>query len=138
MSDLIYYISHESKTTSMVAWRSEDAARPRCRKTGVGIQGGLQIKKEWEEGSVQDFLGLSDADMALVEIRVLLTKMLRARRTANRITQTKLARDMKTSQSRIAKIENGDPSVSLDLILRALFATGAKPSDVGRQMLAIS
>ena len=96
------------------------------------------MKKEWEEGSVQDFLGLSDADMALVEIRVSLTKMLRARRTANRITQTKLARDMKTSQSRIAQIENGDPSVSLDLILRALFATGAKPSDVGRQMLAIS
>ena len=96
------------------------------------------MKNEWEEGSVQDFLGLSDADMALVEIRVLLTKMLRARRTANRITQIKLARDMKTSQSRIAKIENGDPSVSLDLILRALFATGAKPSDVGRQMLAIS
>ena len=96
------------------------------------------MKKEWEEGNVKDFLGLSDADMALVETRVLLTKMLRARRLADRMTQTKLARTLKTSQSRVAKIESGDPSVSLDLIFRALFATGAKPSDVGRQMLAIS
>jgi DNA-binding XRE family transcriptional regulator len=96
------------------------------------------MKTEWTEGSVQDFMGLSDADMALIETRVSLTKLLRARRLANRITQTKLAHDMKTSQSRVAKIESGDPSVSLDLILRALFAIGAKPADVGRQMLALS
>lgn len=66
------------------------------------------MKGEWTEGSVQDFLGLSDAEAALVETRVSLTRMLRASRASKRMTQTRIAQAIGTSQSRIAKIESGD------------------------------
>ena len=88
-------------------------------------------KKNWKEGSVQDFLELSDADMALVETKVALTRALRRKRESARLTQSEIARAMRTSQSRVARIEAGDPSVSLDLVFKALYTVGATPRDVG-------
>jgi len=41
-----------------------------------------------------------------------------------------LAKRLKSSQSRIAKMEAADATVSVDLLLKALFALGAKPKDV--------
>jgi transcriptional regulator with XRE-family HTH domain len=55
---------------------------------------------------------------------------LRARREAKGLTQTALARQLRSSQSRVAKLEAADRSVSVDLLLRALFALGAGPRDV--------
>ena len=89
-------------------------------------------KRDWKEGSVQEFLGLSDVDMALVETKVALTKALRQRRKASRLTQSNVARTMNTSQSRMARIEAGDPSVSLDLVFKALYTVGMTPQDVGK------
>jgi hypothetical protein len=37
-----------------------------------------------------------------------------------------------SSQSRIAKMEAGDPSVSIDLIMKSLLALGASPKDVAK------
>lgn len=86
----------------------------------------------WRVGSAAEFLALSPEEAALVETKLALSRSLRARRTKQRWSQTALARHLKSSQSRVAKMESADPSVSVDLLLRALFALGATPRDVGR------
>ena len=88
-------------------------------------------KQQWKEGTVQEFLDLSDADMAVVETKVALTRVLRGKRQSAGLTQTEVARTMRTSQSRVARIEAGDPAVSLDLVFKALYAVGMTPRDVG-------
>jgi transcriptional regulator with XRE-family HTH domain len=75
-------------------------------------------------GTVAEFLGLTEAEERLVELRVRLVKAIRRLREAQGISQTALARELKSSQSRIAKIEAGDPGVSLDLTLKGYFALG--------------
>ena len=79
---------------------------------------------EWVEGSVQEFLSLSDADMELVETRLAISRLLKATRRRKKLTQAVVAAALHTSQSRLAKMEAGDPSVSLDLLLRSLFSLG--------------
>lgn len=86
----------------------------------------------WRVGSATEFLGLSPEEAALVETRLALSQALRSRRVAHRLTQGELARRLKSSQSRIAKMEAGDKTVSVDLLVKALFALGAKPRDIGR------
>ena len=51
-------------------------------------------------------------------------------------SQTELARRIGSSQSRVAKLEAGETDVSLDLIFRALFATGAKIGEIGKVVAA--
>jgi Helix-turn-helix len=55
-------------------------------------------------------------------------------RVQHALSQTVLAKRMKSSQSRIAKIEAADPSVSIDLMVRALLASGAGRADVARAL----
>ena len=88
----------------------------------------------WRVGSATDFLGLSAVEAALVETRLALSQALRSRRVAHGLTQGELARRLKSSQSRVAKMEAGDKTVSVDLLVRALFSLGAKPRDVGRAL----
>ena len=78
----------------------------------------------WKATTVQEFLNLDDADMEYIETKLALTKALKEQRLKRHLTQMALATRMKTSQSRVAKIEAGDPTVSVDLILRGLFALG--------------
>ena len=86
----------------------------------------------WRIGSVQEFLGLSDEEAAYIEIRLVLSNQLKKRRATKRISQSKLATLLSSSQSRVAKMEAGDPSVSLDLLIRSLLATGHSPADIGK------
>ena len=88
----------------------------------------------WRVGSAKDFLGLSPEEAALVETRLALSQALRLKRMAHRLTQGELARRLKSSQSRVAKMEAGDKTVSVDLLVRALFSLGAKPRDIGRAL----
>lgn len=83
-------------------------------------------------GSAAEFLDLSPAEAALVDMRLALSAALRERRTAAGLTQAALARRVGSSQSRVAKMEAGDPSVSLDLLVRALLAAGASRREVGQ------
>ena len=89
-----------------------------------------KLKNGWVEGSVQDFVDLSDADVEYVETHRALARRLRAERKRKRLTQTQLAAALKTSQSRVAKMENGDASVSVDLLLHALFKLGLKRKEL--------
>jgi DNA-binding XRE family transcriptional regulator len=86
----------------------------------------------WRVGSAQEFLGLSPAEAAYIELKIALSDKLKARRQRQQVTQQKLAQLLGSSQSRVAKMEAGDPSVTLDLILRALFALGATRRDVAK------
>ncbi len=88
----------------------------------------------WRVGSAKDFLGLSSEEAALVETRLALSQALRSRRVAHGLTQGELARRLKSSQSRVAKMEAGDKTVSVDLLVKALFSLGAKPRDIGRAL----
>jgi ribosome-binding protein aMBF1 (putative translation factor) len=86
----------------------------------------------WRTGTTADFLELSAEEAALVETRLAVSRALRARRQKSGLTQAALAKKLRSSQSRIAKMEAGDPSISLDLLLRAYFATGATKRDLAR------
>lgn len=88
----------------------------------------------WRVGSATQLLELSDAEAALVELKLVLADALRRSRAARGLSQVDLAERMQSSQSRVAKIEAGDPSVSLDLIVRALMAAGVTIRDIGRAL----
>lgn len=87
-------------------------------------------------GSADEFLALSPEESALVSLRLSLAEEVRRRRLALHYSQAELARRIGSSQSRVAKLEAAESDVSLDLLFRALFATGAKMSDVGKVMTA--
>lgn len=86
----------------------------------------------WRTGTAKDFLDLSAEEAALVETRLAVSAALRERRQQQGITQAGLAKKLRSSQSRVAKMEAADPSISLDLLLRAFFATGATKRDLAR------
>jgi predicted XRE-type DNA-binding protein len=81
--------------------------------------------KGWKVGSVDEFLELTPEESSYIELKLALSESLRAYRKQRRLTQTDLAALLKSSQSRVAKMEAGDPSVSLDLLVRSLLAMGA-------------
>ena len=85
-----------------------------------------KLKNGWVQGSAQEFLELSDADMAYIETKCALAACLREQRMKRRLTQTELAARLETSQSRVAKMESGDATVSIDLLLQALYRIGTK------------
>lgn len=86
----------------------------------------------WKVGDASEFLELSDTETQFLEIKLALVKMLHMFRERNHLTQAQLAKRIRSSQSRVAKMEAGDPSVSLDLLMRSLLAAGANPAQLGR------
>lgn len=84
----------------------------------------------WRVGTAEEFLELTPEEAELVEVRLALSDTLREKRDAAGLSQVELARKVGSSQSRVAKMEAGDPSVSMDLLMRTLFATGATRADV--------
>jgi predicted XRE-type DNA-binding protein len=88
--------------------------------------------KGWKVGTVQEFLDLSSEESAYVELKLKLSGELRTRRKQNNLTQIQFARLVKSSQSRVAKMEAGDPSVSIDLLIRSLLALGASQRDIAK------
>lgn len=86
--------------------------------------------KGWKLGSAKDFLGLSPEEDAYIDLKLRLADAVRARRHRRHLTQVQLARVMHSSQSRVAKMEAGDPSVSLDLLIRSLLALGASEQEL--------
>jgi hypothetical protein len=86
---------------------------------------------DWQIGDAKDFLQLSAQESALIDIRLSLAQAAKQSRVQHALSQTELAKRMK---SRIAKIEAADPSVSIDLMVRALLASGAGRADVARAL----
>lgn len=88
----------------------------------------------WTIGDARDFLDLSDEEAAYVEMKLALAAGVRERRRQHGMTQTQLAALVGSSQSRVAKLEAADASVSLDLIVRTLMSLGATRGEVARLM----
>jgi DNA-binding XRE family transcriptional regulator len=90
----------------------------------------------WKVGTVEEFLHLSPEEAGYIEFKLRLASGLRERRRRRRLTQAELARMVKSSQSRVAKMEAGDPSVTIDLLVRSLLALGASDRDLARIIAA--
>ena len=88
--------------------------------------------KGWKVGTVDEFLDLAPEESAYIELKLKLSENVRKLRKSKRLTQIEFARRVKSSQSRVAKIEAGDPSVSVDLLIRSLLALGATHHELAR------
>src|SRR5437667_4103649 len=84
----------------------------------------------WAVGSVQEFLGLSEADAAIIEMKLALSRSLRDRRQRRAVSQVQLARRLRSSQSRVAKMEAGYPCVTMDMLVSSLLVHGASVADL--------
>ena len=85
----------------------------------------------WKVSSVSEFLGLTEQERNYIELKLDLGNLLKTSRTNAVLTQQQLAERMESSQSRVAKMESGDPTVSLDLQVRALFQSGVTHAQIG-------
>jgi DNA-binding XRE family transcriptional regulator len=94
--------------------------RPRLERAG------------WTVGGTAEFLGLSAQESRFIELKLALASGVRRLRERRGMTQAGLARQLGSSQSRVAKMEAADASVSLDLMVRSLLGIGAKPTDIAR------
>jgi DNA-binding XRE family transcriptional regulator len=90
--------------------------------------------KGWKFGSAKEFANLTDEDVEYIELHLSLAALLKTRRQSLGYTQTEVAGLISSSQSRVAKMEAGDPTVSVDLLIRALLALGVNRRQVGRAM----
>lgn len=90
--------------------------------------------KGWKFGDVQEFLELSNEEMAFIEMKLALGRSLKERRQRKRLSQAALARLVHSSQSRVAKMEIGDASVSIDLLIKSLLALGASRKELARSI----
>ena len=92
--------------------------------------------KGWKVGTVSEFLNLTPEESTLIEIKLALSRTLKERRQ-KLMTQAELAEKIHSSQPRIANAENGDSSVSIELLIRAMLATGATPQEIGEALSLI-
>ena len=88
--------------------------------------------KGYKVGSVDEFLGLSKKEFDFIELKLALSEALSERRKKSNLTQTQLAKMLKSSQSRVAKMEKGDPTVSIDLLVKSLLAMGATKESIAK------
>jgi predicted XRE-type DNA-binding protein len=109
-------------TTCLRAKRSEQYGQGQ-----EGSPGG----RRWRHGDAADFLELSEEEAAFIDLKLALADFLRKLRTQNSWTQSQVARRLGSSQSRVAKMEAGDVSVSLDLLVKSLLAVGVSRSEMG-------
>jgi predicted XRE-type DNA-binding protein len=93
-------------------------------------------KAGWKVGAASDFLQLTQAESELIEMRFALGRSLRELRTRRGLTQAQAAAHLSSSQSRLAKMEAADPSVTIDLLIRSLVALGATRAQVARAIVS--
>jgi ribosome-binding protein aMBF1 (putative translation factor) len=86
----------------------------------------------WRVSDAVELLGLSDEERRFVELKLALAAGVRQLRERQGLTQAALARQLRSSQSRVARMEAADASVSLDLLMRSLLSIGATPRDIAK------
>ena len=87
-------------------------------------------KKGWKVGDIDEYLGLTPAEVVIVEMKAELAKALATKRKKAGITQVDASARAKTSQSRFAKAERSDSSVSLELMIKLFFSLGADKKEL--------
>ncbi len=91
-------------------------------------------RKGWKFGAADEFLDLSVDELAYIELKLALSEKLKAKRVSKKLTQSELAQIMNSSQSRVAKMEAGDPAVTIDLLIKSLLALGVSKKELGRSI----
>ena len=91
--------------------------------------------KGYRVGPAEEFLGLSAEESEYIDLKLSLSQALATRRKQRKLTQAQLAKMLKSSQSRIAKMEKGDPSVSVDLLVKSLLAMGADKESIAKAIV---
>lgn len=86
----------------------------------------------WSVGSASEFLQLNREDEVIIEMKLALASRLKELRKEQAITQKEFANRIGSSQSRIAKMEAADESVSMELLVRSLVALGSSPKQIGK------
>lgn len=90
----------------------------------------------WKVGDAEDFLGLSPKEVEYIEVKLALARSLEKRRRDKNLTQVQMAKRIQSSQSRVAKMESADPSVSLDLLIRTLIELDVTKSELAKMISA--
>ncbi len=93
-------------------------------------------EKGYVVGSAEEFLGLIKEESEFVELKLALARGLAKARRRKKMTQVELAKLVKSSQSRVAKMEAGDPTVSMDLLVKSHLALGTRRKTLARMMAA--
>ena len=88
--------------------------------------------KGWKVGTADEFLNLSKEESEFIRIKLALAQSLKAKRIRQHYSQTDFAKGIHSSQSRVAKMESGDPSVSLDLLIHSLLALGSTRKELAK------
>jgi DNA-binding XRE family transcriptional regulator len=91
-------------------------------------------ERGWKIGGIEDFLELSEEELAYIELKLELSEMVKDIRQKKGLTQVNAAKLIKSSQSRLSKIEAADSSVSIDLQIRSLLALGASREEIGQRI----
>jgi len=89
-------------------------------------------KKGWTVGSPDKFLGLSPEESAYIELKIALGEFMQQKRKEKRLTQIQVAELIHSGQSRVAKMEKAEKSVSVDLMIRSLFAMGTTKKELSK------
>ena len=92
----------------------------------------------WKVGGIEDFLGLSAEEAEFIEMKLALSRFLKQSRLKKKLSQVAFANRIDSSQSRVAKMEAGDPSVSIDLLMKSILALGASKKDVAKALTKTS
>jgi DNA-binding transcriptional regulator YiaG len=88
----------------------------------------------WVVGDAAEFLNLSAQEAQFVEMKLALAAGVRQLRERRGMTQVALAEWLGSSQSRVAKMEAADRSVTVDLMMRSLLAIGATPGEIAKRI----
>ena len=94
--------------------------------------------KGWKIGTAADFLELTPEEVVFIEMKMSLSQSLKEMRKRKHMSQIALAKLIKSSQSRVAKMETGSASVSIDLLIKSLLALGASQKDLARAIASKS
>lgn len=89
-------------------------------------------KRGWKAGTAEEFLGLSPEESAYIDLKLRLAEALATRRKRRKLSQVQAAALLGTSQSRVSKMEAGEASVSIDLLIRSSLALGAAPGEIAK------
>jgi len=126
-NQLLIFASKESNVMKQILKNGKNKMNKKKRKE-------LE-SKGYKVGSVEEFLGLSPEESEYIELKLALSAALAKRRKKSKLTQAQLAKLLKSSQSRVAKMEKGDPTVSVDLLVKSLLAMGANKEGIAKAIV---
>ena len=89
-------------------------------------------KAGWKVGSADDFLNLSPEEMKYIEMKLALCESVKRKRKQKHLSQIELAKKIASSQSRVAKIEAVDATVSIDLVMKSLLTLGLSKKELAQ------